>query len=257
MTNDHVPMTKQAPNSNSQIMAGQTGLLVSVRSAEEAIVALEGGADIVDVKEPRNGALGAADPLVWREVLDVLKWRVTVSVAVGELLNDGVEELVQQTTGFAFAKIGFAGCKAIENLQKRWERVTRKLPLSVEAVPVAYADCENAMSPRPADILALAERSTARMMLIDTFEKGAGSLLDVLPVEQLRVIARLAQARGVRLALAGSLEAAAIYRILELGPAYVGVRGAACVGGRDRAIDLGRVKTLAEVVRRGRQKLAS
>ena len=37
------------------------GLLVSVRSAAEALAALAGGADVIDVKEPNQGSLGAAD----------------------------------------------------------------------------------------------------------------------------------------------------------------------------------------------------
>ena len=57
--------------------------------------------------------------------------------------------------------------------------------------------------------------------------------------------------------VAGSLVAESIERVLELAPAYIGVRGAACVGGRDGAIDLGRVKSLAEVVRGERRKTAS
>ena len=36
-------------------------LLVSVRSALEAEAALQGGADIIDVKEPMNGPLGRSD----------------------------------------------------------------------------------------------------------------------------------------------------------------------------------------------------
>ena len=36
-------------------------LLVSVRNAEEAESALQGGADILDAKEPANGALGKVD----------------------------------------------------------------------------------------------------------------------------------------------------------------------------------------------------
>ena len=39
-------------------------LLVSVVSAEEARRAVAGGADIVDVKDPREGALGAPAPAV-------------------------------------------------------------------------------------------------------------------------------------------------------------------------------------------------
>ncbi|MGI9178650.1 MAG: (5-formylfuran-3-yl)methyl phosphate synthase, partial [Pirellulales bacterium] len=37
------------------------GLLVSVRSVEEAIEAVEGTAAIVDIKEPSRGPLGRAD----------------------------------------------------------------------------------------------------------------------------------------------------------------------------------------------------
>ena len=45
-----------------------TGLLVSVRDAKEAQQAVSGGADVIDVKEPAHGALGAADPTVWSQV---------------------------------------------------------------------------------------------------------------------------------------------------------------------------------------------
>ena len=34
-------------------------LLISVRSVDEALQAAEGGADFIDLKEPRLGALGA------------------------------------------------------------------------------------------------------------------------------------------------------------------------------------------------------
>ena len=51
---------KHAPNTILKI-SNSPGLLVSVRSAAEAITALEAGADVIDVKEPSRGALGAAD----------------------------------------------------------------------------------------------------------------------------------------------------------------------------------------------------
>ena len=39
-------------------------LLVSVVSADEARRALAGGADIIDVKDPREGPLGAPSPRI-------------------------------------------------------------------------------------------------------------------------------------------------------------------------------------------------
>jgi uncharacterized protein (UPF0264 family) len=61
----------------------------------------------------------------------------------------------------------------------------------------------------------------------------------------------------VQLALAGSLDERAIPQTLALGPAYLGVRGAACHGGRDATIELARVKSLAAVVHAPAKKAAS
>ena len=70
-------------------MTGQahqpTGLLVSVRSAAEALVAMAGGADLIDVKEPSRGSLGAVDPEVLSEICDAVGGRLPISAALGEL----------------------------------------------------------------------------------------------------------------------------------------------------------------------------
>ena len=66
-------------------------LLVSVRSAEEVGPALEGGADIIDAKEPDRGSLG---PVVGcdarRDIRRVPPENQPVSVALGDLAS--VEE---------------------------------------------------------------------------------------------------------------------------------------------------------------------
>ena len=40
-----------------------TGLLVSVRDGQEARAALDGGAAVIDVKEPLRGSLGLPQPI--------------------------------------------------------------------------------------------------------------------------------------------------------------------------------------------------
>ena len=64
-----------------------TQLLVSVRSAEEAEAALHGGAALIDVKEPRRGALGRASDGILADVVRTVAGRRPVSAALGELLN--------------------------------------------------------------------------------------------------------------------------------------------------------------------------
>jgi len=234
-----------------------TKLLVSVRSAAEAKVAVAGGADIIDVKEPRHGALGAADPEVWHEILALVDGRAVTSAALGELLDEGVERRARQTAGFQYAKIGLAGCHAQRGWIARWLRVIRELPPDVQPVPVAYADWPRASAPSPSVALAIAQDSLARLLLVDTHNKRAGGLLDILSLESLHEIAHHARQVSVQLALAGSLDAATIAALRALCPAYVGVRGAACRGGRAGRIDLARVKTLAQLVHGKPQKAAS
>src|SRR5262245_37429954 len=89
-------------------------LLVSVRSAVEAVAALEGGADLIDVKEPSRGALGRAGDSVIADVIQAVAGRKPVSAACGELVGwlasprrkQGLPEL-------QFVKWGLAGCGRI------------------------------------------------------------------------------------------------------------------------------------------------
>ncbi len=85
-----------------------TRLLVSVRDRVEALDALAAGADWIDLKEPRRGALGPVDAIVMREVAAAIGARVPVSTALGELL-DG-PEVHDLPPGIQLAKFGLAGC---------------------------------------------------------------------------------------------------------------------------------------------------
>ena len=227
----------------------KTGLLVSVRSAAEAEIALAGGADLIDIKEPSRGALGPADPQVWDEVRRVVGDRAPVSAALGELLASGTEQLARQCAGLAYAKIGLAGCHHRPDWILRWRDAARAVPRGTAAVPVAYADWTAAGAPSPRVAVALAQWTTSRLALIDTFDKSAGGLLDHLTRQYLEELAVEARDVGVELVLAGSLDRAAIESLRELTPRYFGVRGAACAAGREGAIELARVKSLSRLVR--------
>src|SRR3954468_8435691 len=113
-----------------------TRFLVSVRNADEAQIALQGGADVIDVKEPRRGALGPADPEVWRVIKELVDGQTATSVALGEVLSDPVESLAHHSSGFPFPKIGLAGCRPCHTWQNRWKQATNSLPPGTLAVPV-------------------------------------------------------------------------------------------------------------------------
>ena len=63
------------------------GLLVSVRNVTEALTALEAGADVIDVKEPTRGSLGAADSATLAAIAQAVGGRAPVTAALGELTD--------------------------------------------------------------------------------------------------------------------------------------------------------------------------
>src|SRR5216683_1627996 len=85
-------------------------LLVSVRSVDEAEAALNGGAALIDVKEPSRGSLGRADDETLAGVLRCVAGRGPVSAALGELVEGSGLPAVK---GLRFTKWGLSGCSDV------------------------------------------------------------------------------------------------------------------------------------------------
>jgi (5-formylfuran-3-yl)methyl phosphate synthase len=130
------------------------------------------------------------------------------------------------------------------------------MPAHVQPVPVAYADWPAAAAPSPSVAIALAAQFSGRMLLIDTHDKTRGGLLNHLCLESLAEFAEVARAEHVELALAGSLDAEAIELLMPLRPAYIGVRGAVCRGGRSGAVDFALVKSLVDLIHSSEKNVA-
>jgi uncharacterized protein (UPF0264 family) len=219
-----------------------SGLLVSVRSATEAQAALEGGATLIDVKEPARGAMGRADEGVLAAVLASVAGRAPVSAAMGELL---VHQPVAPRRELAFAKWGMHGAN-LHNWRQAFLRLRDFHACAV--VPCAYAEETDVHTPLVEEVAAFAAEHRFPVLLVDTFHKDGRTLLDHLRLEQLARIAERCRDGGVKLALAGSLNADAIETLLPLRPAWFAVRGAACAGGRNGTVQTARVKMLAELM---------
>jgi (5-formylfuran-3-yl)methyl phosphate synthase len=220
-------------------------LLVSVRSAAEAEAALEGGAAVIDVKEPANGPLGRAGDETIAAVVRRVAGRRPVSAALGELLR---QPAPYAGGGLSYMKWGLAGCGG-----KDWQgalgaairRAGRQVP-GCRVVPVAYADWQRAGAPPVDEVVAFVRRRPGSVLLLDTCEKEPGrTLLDSLPVSEVARLVGSCRAAGVRVALAGSLGPEQIRDLLPLRPDWFAVRGAACAGSdRRQAVSAGRVRAL-------------
>jgi dihydroneopterin aldolase len=221
-----------------------TRMLASVTGPQEAAIALAGGADVIDLKDPAQGALGAVTPDVIRTTVASIAGRRPVSAVAGDLPMhpDLLAETVRTlgATGVDYIKLGLfpggdqAACiKALSNLAAQ-----------TRLIAVFFADASPDFSLLPL----LHEFGFAGAML-DTQRKGNGRLLDHIDIACLRPFVETCHERGMIAGLAGSLEPPDIPRLLVLSPDLLGFRGALCgPGGRTATLDLSRTQEVRALI---------
>ena len=223
------------------------GLLVSVRSPEEAEAAIAGGADWIDVKEPAHGALGPAASDTIAAVVEVVAGRRPVSVALGEL-NDLPKPLMidgQLLAGVRLAKVGLAGCGQGAAWPSRLTELAAQLPPPTELVAVHYADWRESLAPPAEPLLALGLGLGLPVLLVDTFFKDGRTLLDHYSTSELKNLFEAALRQGMQCVAAGSLRLGHLPAIRTAQPHLIAVRGAACDGaGRRGEVSVARVAQL-------------
>jgi len=228
-------------------------LLVSVRSAAEVGPALEGGADIIDAKEPARGSLGPVSSGTLAEILAVVPPTCPFSIAVGDLAQpeDAIRALASLTlparTAPTYLKLGFAGVSSPE-------MVSRILAVAVAAladcgspalvVAVAYADAERTGTLSPELMAGRARGAGASGVLLDTHTKDGIGLLGWITPAALGAWVAGARQEGLLTAVAGSLMPENVETVAAAGADVVGVRGAACHGGRGGQVRADRVRAL-------------
>lgn len=218
------------PQLNSRPMA-EPHLLVSVRSATEAIALRDSGVRIIDVKEPDRGPLGKADPLSINEIADVLPLDCQMSVALGEASEfDAADKLPERVQ---YLKLGLAGLGDDPGWQQCWldARVQAGGCMGKRAawVAVIYADFETARAPEPEAIVDAAINTGCAVVLVDTFEKRPRTdLFESLSVGDLARLRVRTNHAGMVFAIAGQLRTNHAESIRAVEPNIVGIRGAAC-----------------------------
>lgn len=230
-------------------------LLVSVASAAEVGPALSGGADIIDAKEPRRGSLGPVSPATLAEIVALVPPQCPLSIALGDLAS--TEEVITAITSLelpvrpapTYLKLGFAGVRSPE-------MVTRILATAVAAaaekgstalvVAVAYADAGRAGALAPELIPSRAQGTGAAGVLLDTHTKDGMGLLEWLALPALSGWVASARRVGLLTALAGALRLENMDAVSAAEPDVVGVRGAACEGGRHGRVTVDRVRELRQ-----------
>lgn len=209
-------------------------LLVSVSTAGEARAAVLGGADIIDAKNPRRGALGAVSARALAAIRAAVPEDRPVSAALGDAVGARAVARAAQAAarlGAAYVKVGFRGTRR-PGRARALALAARAAAGGARVVAVAYADWARAESLTPVALAEVAAEAGLAGVLLDTAFKDGGGLFDLLPPDEVEGWVDGAHAAGLLVALAGKLDGPGIATARALGADIAGVRGAACVGGR-------------------------
>ncbi len=201
-----------------------SGMLASVSSLEEAQLIKPFQVDIIDLKQPSQGALGALDVKTVAEIVAVLSPETRLSATIGDLpmqtrvLREAVQAMAN--TGVDYVKIGFfpggdwqACIAGLAGLTQQGHAL----------IAVLFADTRPDLS-----IIAALSQAGFQGVMLDTMNKNLGSLTQLLSLDECLTFVHTAKAANLLTGLAGSLTKNDIAKLLPLHADYLGFRGALC-----------------------------
>jgi len=210
---------------------------------EEAHAALAGGADILDVKNPKEGSLGANFPWVIRSVADLARGKVPVSATIGDMeFKPGTASLAAlgaASSGADYVKAGLLGvktCDQAEEMLKAIVRAVKDLDPKKKVVASGYSDYLRVGSISPMLLPAAASEAGADVVMVDTAIKDGKPTFDFMGEKDLADFIELGHSNDLEVALAGSIGFPHLETLLRLQPDIIGVRGIVCGGDRRSAV---------------------
>jgi uncharacterized protein (UPF0264 family) len=226
-------------------------LLVSPGSIDEARRSV--AADIIDVKKPSEGSLGANFPWVIREVKSFAQ--KPVSAAIGDFTyKPGGASLAAYgaaCAGADYIKIGLAFdgiTRARDMISVVVKAVKDEFP-EKKVVIAAYSDYKRMGTVSPYEMAPIAAELGADVAMVDTGIKDARSTFEFMNEADLVSFTARNADLGLQTALAGSLRFEDITTLKRINPDIIGVRGMVCGGDRNATIKEELIATALAMIR--------
>jgi len=209
-------------------------LLVSPASIDEAKSAL--AADIVDVKRPEEGSLGASFPWIIRAIKSLTHKPVSAAIGDFDYKPGGASltALGAAAAGADFIKIGlmFDGKEEAGEMVRAVVRAVKDTYPEKTVVIAAYSDWERLETISPFDLVPIAAKAGADITMVDTGIKDGKSTFEFMDEADLSRFTRMNRDLGIQTAIAGSLKFEDIEILKRINPDIIGVRGMVCGGDR-------------------------
>jgi len=231
-------------------------LLVSPINVEEAKIAKLGGADIIDVKNPKEGSLGANFPWMIHAVKKVVG-SIPVSATIGDFnYKPGTASLAAlgaAVSGAEYIKVGLydiqTGDQALDMLLNI-VRSVKGYDKNKKVVASGYSDYRRINSISPFELPSIGSKAGVDVVMMDTGIKDGCSTFDFLTEQELIEFVSNARSYRLKTAIAGTIKFEDIPALKRISPDIIGVRGCVCGGDRSSTIKQELVERLkAEIMR--------
>ncbi len=231
-------------------------LLVSPINVEEANVCRLGGTDIIDVKNPKEGSLGANFPWIIQEVKKAAG-NVPVSATIGDFnYKPGTASLAAlgaAVAGAQYIKVGLYDIKTKEQALDMLVNIVRAVKdydRNKKVVASGYSDYRRIASLSPMELPAIGRKAGVDVVMMDTGIKDGRSTFDFLTEDEITGFVSRARSLGLLTAIAGTIKFENIPALKRISPDIIGVRGCVCGGDRNSSIKKELVERLkAEIIR--------
>jgi uncharacterized protein (UPF0264 family) len=222
----------------------------------EAQAALAGGADILDIKNPKEGSLGANFPWTIRAIANLVVGQVPLSATIGDLqFKPGTASLAAlgaALSGAEYIKAGLLGVKTADQAEEMLNGIVRAVKdfdPGKKVVASGYSDYERVGSISPQLLPKAAARAGADLVMVDTAVKDGRPTFDFMSEQDLRDFIDLGHAEGLGVAIAGSIGFSHLNLLSRLQPDIIGVRGIVCGGDRSCSIQADLVQKVKNALR--------
>jgi len=208
-----------------------TGMLASVSNLQEAKITLQENVDIIDLKDPSQGALGAVTTEVAEEVVEFVSGQCLVSATIGDLPMQATliakAIATMASTGVDIIKVGVFDDltdEVIASLKQQAIKGAKGVNGKQFTIVVVFFVDKGLDSEKISDLA----KAGIRGVMLDTADKTKGNLRTHMQDKEIQDFVAQAKSYGLLAGLAGSLKASDIAPLLKLDPDYLGFRGALC-----------------------------
>lgn len=222
-----------------------TSLLVSTTSQSEIDLAITCGADIIDLKNPSKGALGALPIALIAQLVSFVDGRKKISATIGDIPMeaDSIKQSIEAFSdlGLDYIKIGFF---ETEDYVSCFTVMQSYVIQGCKLIAVLFAENDY-----PEELINQISAAGFAGVMYDTKEKNGRTLFDVFTIDQIENVKNTVQSLGMFFGLAGSLNIQHINSIKMITPDFAGFRGGVCKAkNRVNALDFAKLSEMRKVL---------